>query len=134
MGHRRGSDLALLWLWHRPVAAAPIKIPSLGTSSICHGCGPKKDKKTKKPQKTRGTSTAALNIKKKNQWDTISRNINTCEKLGFLTNSLFCNKYLILYIYNNISMYIYLILLYMGQYTVPNSWGGMKTVSCDFCF
>ena len=24
VGHRRGSDPALLWLWHRPVAAAPI--------------------------------------------------------------------------------------------------------------
>ena len=23
-GHRHGLDLALLWLWHRPVAAAPI--------------------------------------------------------------------------------------------------------------
>ena len=24
VGHRRGSDLALLWLWYRPAAAAPI--------------------------------------------------------------------------------------------------------------
>ena len=24
VGRRRGSDLALLWLWHRPAAAAPI--------------------------------------------------------------------------------------------------------------
>ena len=24
VGHRPGSDLALLWLWHRLVAAAPI--------------------------------------------------------------------------------------------------------------
>ena len=24
-GHRRGSDLALLWPWHRPAAAAPIQ-------------------------------------------------------------------------------------------------------------
>ena len=24
VGHRRGSDLVLLWLWHRPVAAALI--------------------------------------------------------------------------------------------------------------
>ena len=23
IGHKRGSDLALLWLWHRPVATAP---------------------------------------------------------------------------------------------------------------
>ena len=25
MGHRRGSDLALLWLWRRPTATAPIR-------------------------------------------------------------------------------------------------------------
>ena len=24
IGHRCGSDLALLWLWHRPAATAPI--------------------------------------------------------------------------------------------------------------
>ena len=25
VGHRPSSDLVLLWLWHRPVAAAPIR-------------------------------------------------------------------------------------------------------------
>ena len=25
MGHRHGSHLALLWLWHRPAAVAPIR-------------------------------------------------------------------------------------------------------------
>ena len=25
VGHRHGSDLALLWLWHRLAAAAPIR-------------------------------------------------------------------------------------------------------------
>ena len=25
VGHRRGSNLALLWLWHSPVATAPIR-------------------------------------------------------------------------------------------------------------
>ena len=25
VGHRHGSDLALLWLWRRPVATAPIQ-------------------------------------------------------------------------------------------------------------
>ena len=25
VGHRRGSDLALLWLWHRLAAIAPIR-------------------------------------------------------------------------------------------------------------
>ena len=41
VGHRYSSDLALLWLWCRPAAVAPIGPPSLGTS-ICHRYGPKK--------------------------------------------------------------------------------------------
>ena len=47
VGHRGGSDLELLCLWHRPVAVAQIKTPSLGIS-ICFGCGPKKQRKKKK--------------------------------------------------------------------------------------
>ena len=43
VGHRRGSALALLWLWRRPAAIAPI---SLG-ASIHLRCSPKKTKKTK---------------------------------------------------------------------------------------
>ena len=39
---RRGLDLVLLWVWCRLAAAAPF--PSLGIS-ICHRCGPKKQKK-----------------------------------------------------------------------------------------
>ena len=46
VGLRRGSDLALLCLWRRPVATAPIGLPSLGTSK-CHGYGPKKMGKKK---------------------------------------------------------------------------------------
>ena len=37
-------DLALLWLWHRPAAAAVIR-PLAWEPSICCGCGPKKKKK-----------------------------------------------------------------------------------------
>ena len=47
-----GCDLdpALLWLWCRPAAAAPIQ-PLLGTS-ICHkGAGLKRQKKKKKKRK-----------------------------------------------------------------------------------
>ena len=40
VGHRHISDLALLWLWHRPTAAA-LTTPILGTS-ICHKYAPKK--------------------------------------------------------------------------------------------
>ena len=46
VGHRRGLDPVLLWLWRRPVATAPIRSRSLGTS-ICHESGPRKGKKTK---------------------------------------------------------------------------------------
>ena len=59
VGHRSGSDLALLWLWHRPGATAPIDFtPSLGTS-ICCGCSPekKKNKKTKQRNNTSGLGT-----------------------------------------------------------------------------
>ena len=46
IGCKRGSDLALLWLWHGPAAIALIWPPSLETS-ICHRCSPKKTKKKK---------------------------------------------------------------------------------------
>ena len=52
VGRRCGSDLALLWLWCRPAATAPIQPLALGTS-ICHGSGPRKGKKTKKKEKRR---------------------------------------------------------------------------------
>ena len=48
VGHRRGSDLALLWLWCRPAAIAPNR--SLAWEPpYAKGAGPKrtKDKKTK---------------------------------------------------------------------------------------
>ena len=41
VGGRDGSDLALLWLWCQPAAAALIRTLSLG-ASVCLGCGPKK--------------------------------------------------------------------------------------------
>ena len=48
VGGRHGSDPELLWLRCRLVATALIGfLASLGTS-ICCGCSPKKDKKTKK--------------------------------------------------------------------------------------
>ena len=43
VGRRRGSDPALLWLWCRPGSYSSDCTPSLGTS-ICLGCGPKKQK------------------------------------------------------------------------------------------
>ena len=49
VGYRCGSDLALLWLWHRPAATAPIRPLSwehpYATGAALKG---KKDKKKKK--------------------------------------------------------------------------------------
>ena len=44
VGHRCSSDPALLWLWHRPAAAAPTR-PLAWETSTCHRCGPKKKRK-----------------------------------------------------------------------------------------
>ena len=54
VGHRHGSDPALLWLWCRLVAKALIRLPRLGTF-ICHWSGLRKGKKIKQTnkQKTR---------------------------------------------------------------------------------
>ena len=61
VGLRCGSDPALPWLWLWGAAAAPVPTPSLGTS-ICHRCGPKKQKiKKKQQQETVCTSTLYLN-------------------------------------------------------------------------
>ena len=44
VGHRRGSDLVLLWLWRRPAAVAPIR-PLAWESPYAVGAGLKKKKK-----------------------------------------------------------------------------------------
>ena len=49
VGHRRGLAPVLLWLWYRP-AATDVLTPSLGTS-ICHGCGLKKQAGRKEGRK-----------------------------------------------------------------------------------
>ena len=46
VGHRRGSDPELLWLWSRPVAAAPIQSLAL-EPPYAKGVAPKKQNKTK---------------------------------------------------------------------------------------
>ena len=48
VGHRHGLDLALLWLWCRPAATAPI---CLGTS-ICLMCSPIKEKRKERNSDT----------------------------------------------------------------------------------
>ena len=44
------EDPALLWLWCRLAATAPIQPPSLGTS-MCHGSRPRNGKKKRKKKK-----------------------------------------------------------------------------------
>ena len=51
VGHRRGSDLVLLWLWRRPAAVAPIRPPSLGTLPYAAGAALKRQKDQKKKKK-----------------------------------------------------------------------------------
>ena len=45
VGCRRGSDLALLWLWGRPAAAAPIQPLAWELPYTDRSCGPKKQRK-----------------------------------------------------------------------------------------
>ena len=47
VGHRRGSDLVLLWLWHWPVATAPIR-PLAWEPLYAIGAALEKEKKKKK--------------------------------------------------------------------------------------
>ena len=56
VGYRCGLDLALLWLWYRQVAAAPIQtlaweLPYASGVALKRNPPKKKTKKTKKPTK-----------------------------------------------------------------------------------
>ena len=50
VGCRRGSDPALLWIWRRPVATAPIR-PLAWEPPYAVGAAQEKGKKTKKKKK-----------------------------------------------------------------------------------
>ena len=50
VGHRCGSDLALLWLWCRPVATAPVR-PLAWEPPYAAGAALEKTKKKKKKKK-----------------------------------------------------------------------------------
>ena len=50
VGFRRGSDPALLWLWRRPVATAPIR-PLAWEPPYAAEAAQRNSKKTKKKQK-----------------------------------------------------------------------------------
>ena len=57
VGHRRGSDQVLLWLWHRPEGTAPFR-PLARELPYAVGAAVKRQKgqKKKKKKKDRGYS------------------------------------------------------------------------------
>ena len=59
VGCRRGSDPALLWLWHRLTAAAPIR-PLAWEPPYASGAALEKAKKDKKKKKKKGEVEACL--------------------------------------------------------------------------
>ena len=60
VGHRHGSDLALLWLWSRPVATAPIR-PLAWDPTYAAGAALKRQK-TKKKKRKRKNYTRLLSL------------------------------------------------------------------------
>ena len=87
VGHRHGLDLALLWLWCRPVAAAPIG-PLDWEHPFAVGAALKRQKtKKKKKKKFAGdyTKTKSLYIPK------VNSNLGPLErhKLQALQDALF---------------------------------------------
>ena len=50
VGRRHGSDPALLWLWRRPVATAPIR-PLAWEPPYATGAAQRNSKKTKKKKR-----------------------------------------------------------------------------------
>ena len=57
--HRLGSDLALLWLWCRPAAAAPIQSLARGLPQAA-GAALKSQKKKKKKKRVHGAAETNL--------------------------------------------------------------------------
>ena len=55
VGHRSGSDPALLWLWCRPVATAPIR-PLAWEPPYATGTALEKTKRTEKKKKKKEVS------------------------------------------------------------------------------
>ena len=53
VGHRHGSDPALLWLWHRPTATAPIR-PLAWEHPNAMGVALEKTKRKKKSSSCHG--------------------------------------------------------------------------------
>ena len=62
VGHRRGSDLALLWLWRRPVATALIR-PLAWEPPYAIGVALEKAKRQKKKKKKKKTEKKKITLK-----------------------------------------------------------------------
>ena len=60
VGHRHGSDVALLWLWCRLAATAPIRHLAW-EPPICHECSPKKKKKKRKKKERKKRNISDTN-------------------------------------------------------------------------
>ena len=56
VGHRRGLDLARLWLWHRLVAVAPIRLLAWEPPHATGWCCSKKTNRQKKKKKKKKES------------------------------------------------------------------------------
>ena len=77
VGHRRGSDLVLLWLWCRPTAAAPIQplaweLPcAVGAGETCVGphhhdisehCGQIQSRQRKRKTEYKGLEITSISL------------------------------------------------------------------------
>ena len=65
-GHRHRSDHALLWLWPRPIAVAPIQ--PLACPSIRCRCSPKRPKKKRITQRAVPARARGSSQQKRNRW------------------------------------------------------------------
>ena len=57
VGHRRGSNLAFLWLWHRPAATVPIGLLAW-EFPLAAGAASEKTKRKKKRGDTNGNNVS----------------------------------------------------------------------------
>ena len=72
VGHRCGSDLALLWLWCKPSATAPIQ-PLAWEFPYAAGMSLKRQKKKKKKKKKKATIPNARQAAEEVRFSCITR-------------------------------------------------------------
>ena len=85
-GCRRGSDLALLWLWCRPAAVAPIW-PLAWEPPICRRCSPKRqNKECKRTQQGMVLVSYQFILSIKGISDWVSKICTECIQMYFCAN------------------------------------------------